>query len=194
MSSELDSYPLSELEERYQISRSMVYVRMRALGIIPEKQGRKAFLSADQIYLMDKLHHHLKQGGLIADFPELTQAMAKFKEHEQGKENIQKAIFEREKQEIGLDVGVKLEGLLRTKSLENLLDIFKPPGIETRFKHLEMLEKAAEKGWHLSTPDLCQLLGVKSVPAHEFSRYGFSFKRQGRNGKYAAWQITKSIS
>lgn len=185
MSSELDSYPLSELEERYQISRSMVYVRMRALGIIPEKQGRKAFLSADQIYLMDKLHHHLKQGGLIADFPELTQAMAKLKEHEHGRENI----LEREKQEFALD-----EELLRTMSLEKLLDIFKPPAIETRFKHLEMLEKAAEKGWHLSTPDLCQLLGVKSVPAHEFSRYGFSFKRQGRNGKYVAWQITKSIS
>jgi len=201
MSSELDSYPLSDLEERYQISRSMVYVRMKALAIVPEKQGRKAYLSANQIYLMDKLHHHLEEGGVIADFPELPssyhplaeiKAMAEFKELEQGKENIQKAIFEREKEEFALDVGVRLEELIRFTSLQDLLEIFKPSAIDTKFKHLEMLEKAAQSRWHLSTPDLCELLGVNSIPSTDFSRYGFSFKRHGRNGKYGAWKVIKS--
>lgn len=61
-------FPTSELQHRYRIARSAVYNRLEQLGITPQRVGRKSFLSAAQLQLMDELHHFIQQGGDGAEF------------------------------------------------------------------------------------------------------------------------------
>ena len=59
----VDLIPLSQLPSRYGIARSNLYTRLKDLKIESVKQGRKAFITADSLQLLDGLHAHLEQGG-----------------------------------------------------------------------------------------------------------------------------------
>ena len=65
---EIDRIPLSQLPSRYSIARSALYTRLKDLQIEPTKEGRKAYIDADQLQLLDDLHQHIQQGGITADF------------------------------------------------------------------------------------------------------------------------------
>jgi hypothetical protein len=57
--------------------------------------------------------------------------------------------------------------------------------------NLEAIDRACEKGWLLSTSQLCELLGVRSISGQAIERYGFRFTRCGKNGREGAWAIAK---
>ncbi len=59
--------------------------------------------------------------------------------------------------------------------------------------NLEAIDRACEKGWLLSTSQLCELLGVRSINGQTIDRYGFCFTRCGRNGREGAWRIEKQV-
>ncbi|MDJ0568646.1 MAG: hypothetical protein QNJ53_06325 [Pleurocapsa sp. MO_192.B19] len=60
---EIDLIPLAQLPSRYGIARSNLYNRLKDLKIESVKQGRKAFVTADGLRLLDGLHAHLESGG-----------------------------------------------------------------------------------------------------------------------------------
>ncbi len=60
---QLDSFPVSELQHRYQIVRSNVYNRLEALNIKPEKQRGRAYVDGEQLQLLDALDEHIEKGG-----------------------------------------------------------------------------------------------------------------------------------
>ena len=65
---EIDLIPLSQLPSRYGIARSNLYNRLKDLKIESVKQGRKAFVTADGLRLLDGLHAHLESGGTTNEF------------------------------------------------------------------------------------------------------------------------------
>src|SRR4028119_1816669 len=67
---QLDSFPVSELQHRYNIVRSAVYTRLEALNIKPEKQGGRAYVNGEQLKLLDALDDHIEKGGTTAEFVE----------------------------------------------------------------------------------------------------------------------------
>ena len=57
---------------------------------------------------------------------------------------------------------------------------------------LRGLQELADKNWWLSTSQLAQVMGLKSLPASEhFERYGFRFTRSGKNGSETALRVEK---
>lgn len=59
---------LLELQEKYQIGRDPLYVRMRYLAITTWKIGGKAYLDEQQIAYMDELHEHIKTVGRMEGY------------------------------------------------------------------------------------------------------------------------------
>jgi hypothetical protein len=55
-------------ESRYGIAKSTLYDRMKKIGIIPTKKGRRSFISIDECNRMDRLNVYLKEGGSCEDF------------------------------------------------------------------------------------------------------------------------------
>ncbi len=64
----LDRISVAQLPARYSITRSVVYNRLNDLEIKPERQGNKAYVNAQQLALLDRLHEHIQAGGITADF------------------------------------------------------------------------------------------------------------------------------
>jgi hypothetical protein len=60
---EIDRIPITQLPSRYGIARSNLYTRLKDLGIEPEKMGKKAYVNAEQLRLLDALHEHIQKGG-----------------------------------------------------------------------------------------------------------------------------------
>jgi len=61
-------YRVSNLDARYKTARSNVYVRLKKLGITPERVGRNACITDDQLAVMDRLDQFIREGGTIPDF------------------------------------------------------------------------------------------------------------------------------
>jgi len=68
MSTELDNFPVSNLQNRYSIGRTKVYTRLEALNIKAKKFGNKSFVNASQLEKLDRLDKHIKSGGTLAEF------------------------------------------------------------------------------------------------------------------------------
>jgi predicted transcriptional regulator len=60
---------------------------------------------------------------------------------------------------------------------------------ESKFIHLEDLERCSQCGWLLKSYELKDLVKLKSLPRSPFSRYGFIFERVGR-----WWKISKDAA
>ena len=50
------------------IARPNLYTRLKDLGIEPEKEGKRAYVNASQLQLLDALHSHLQKGGITSEF------------------------------------------------------------------------------------------------------------------------------
>jgi len=215
---ELDPYPVSELTTRFRIGRTALYDRMKALSILPIKQGNKAFVSKAQLQRLDDLDAHLKEGGALGDFePVLTPAGAYGEPDEQaylvspnalpGKlsRSQDNGVFDFRRLDVRTVVVVVREGVVNpliSGLKETLLVVFPAPlsRVERglRLSHLRELEEAYEKGWLLSTAELADLLGlsVKTVRGYgeQFEQAGFSFTRSHattRSRGEVAWQVGK---
>lgn len=71
------NFPTSELPARYGVVSSVVYTRLKALHIKPQKHGKKSYINNDQVQLMDDLHAHLKAGGKTNEFLQTSIASGK---------------------------------------------------------------------------------------------------------------------
>jgi len=60
--------PVGELSARYKIVKSVIYKRMKALKIKPERISVRAYVSDEQLALLDALHEFIQGGGTTAEF------------------------------------------------------------------------------------------------------------------------------
>jgi biotin operon repressor len=203
MAVELDSLTIKDLEARYGVTRSNIYNRINGLKekgypMEPEKQAGKSIFNADQVAVMDRLDVHIKGGNEIATFPGnpdtptlsyVSQDNSQLSYRTQ--DRLPRASAD------GPDVinpaAVRSDSAMAlalvVDAIAGKLQDLKP---DDPLANLRSLEEACDRGWLLSTSQLAALLGVKSLSAKEFSRYGFTFTRVGRNGVESSWRIRKS--
>ena len=191
---EVDLIPLSQLTSRYGIARSNLYNRLKDLKIESLKQGRKAFITAAQLQLLDGLHSHLEQGGTTPEFIKLIE------EHSHNHQLVTTptaapevydtvAIPQFNESSISFQPSA-LVGVIETV-IKRLIPINRSP-----LTYLRELEEAYQNGWLLSTSEIADLLGLTSKTianyGQEFSDAGFVFARAGiRKGGEIAWSIDK---
>ncbi|MDJ0707003.1 MAG: hypothetical protein QNJ46_27325 [Leptolyngbyaceae cyanobacterium MO_188.B28] len=68
---EIDRFPVGKLPARYDLVRSTLYARRKALGVRPQKIGNRAYINAKELNLLDDLHQFIQAGGSTAEFLEL---------------------------------------------------------------------------------------------------------------------------
>ncbi len=167
---------VSELPKRYNIARSAVYTRLKDLGIEPEKEGRRAYVSAQQLQFLDALHEHLQQGGSTTEF---------LKQKERDSSSLEPKI------EDTLNLNSKLPETAVEELVKRLI-----PNTGNRLAYLRELEEACEKGWLLSTQELADLLMFSPDAilgyGEKFTDAGFLFTRAGmRIHGEVAWRVSK---
>ena len=187
MNTAIDSLTIKDLEARYGVTRSNIYNRLNGLKekgypMESEKQGQRSIYNADQVVWMDALDRHLKDGNDIATFP-TTEGLSNLSYVSQ---DIAKSSY-RTQDTLKVESSVALA--LVVEAIATRLSDLKP---DDSLANLRTLEEACRNGWLLSTSQLTRLLGLKSLNGKVLTRYGFTFRRAGRNGMESAWQVTKA--
>ena len=187
----VDLIPLSQLPSRYGIARSNLYNRLKDLKIESVKQGRKAFVTAAGLQLLDALHAHLEQGGTTSEF-------IKQQANNHHLVNIPTTYPEVSpsfETEYSSEPTISLHPSALVGVIETVVKRLIPPS-RSRLTYLRELEEAYQNQWLLSTSEVADLLGLsqKTITNYgqEFSDAGFIFERAGiRKGGEIAWSIDK---
>ncbi|HIK57159.1 MAG TPA: hypothetical protein IGS37_18600 [Synechococcales cyanobacterium M55_K2018_004] len=182
---EIDRLPVNQLTERYNLVRSAVYTRLEALGIKPERIGNKAYVNAQQIQLLDDLHDFINSGGTTAEFKE--------------RRGLPKGDEQPVESSSGLSTVPPDFARLVAAIAAEIASRFQPSTPEpNRFAYLEVLEKAYQNGWLLSTSEVADLLDLLPSEIRQygdsFSEAGFVFTKAGyRSGGEVAWKVSKLV-
>ena len=190
----VDLIPLSQLPSRYGIARSNLYTRLKDLKIESVKQGRKAFITAASLQLLDGLHAHLEQGGTTSEFINLIEQSA---QNHQLVEipNNSPFISNSWETEYSSEPTISLNPGALVGVIETVVKSLITPS-RSRLTYMRELEEAYQNQWLLSTSEVADLLGLnpKTITNYgqEFNDAGFIFERAGiRKGGEIAWSIDK---
>lgn len=164
---QVDSLPVNQLFDRYSIGKTAFYERAGALNLQFEKRGNKSIATAEQIDQLDALHDHIKAGNTIESFVE----------------SLSEQFTEQSGQlEIASNPMLTLVEMIVSRV---------PLPQSDPLAHIRMLDEACEKGWRLSSSELCLLLKRTRINGSEIRRYGFVCTRVGKNGAESAWRIER---
>ncbi len=181
--------PISQLLTRYKITKPSLYTRMKGLGISTFKVGRKAYVKAEDIELLDQLDQHLYDGGTISDFVHTNEAAIELSQQlsDELTEATEPILSEPSKS--WLNSLPVLVNSLADAIAQRITPTVNP------LAELEALEKAYEKKWILSTSMLASLLKLNPktlIRYKSFERYGFTFTRRGQVGAEIGWKVGKA--
>ncbi|MEM9948704.1 MAG: hypothetical protein AAF810_21945 [Cyanobacteria bacterium P01_D01_bin.36] len=184
----IDRIPVNQLSDRYKLARSAVYKRMGDLGIEREKIGNRAYVSADQVALLDELHSFIGVGGNVAEF---------IARKGLDKPSAQSNDSSGQSSGLALDQSdmVKLVSAIAAEMANSLQPALSAP--VDPLAYYEKLEKAASGKWKMRTSELANLLKLtpKEIDSYgqTFYEAGFVFTRAGyRSGGETAWLVSKS--
>lgn len=189
----LDRFFVSNLPERYSITKTALFERMDILVIKPQRWGGNAYVSSCQLSILDDLDIYIKNGGAFSDFNKHGQRIS----DEQSK---QLAVYS-----VSSPVPSVLSGLptLIKKVFEFLVDCLvllfaslQASKAGMCLAHLRELEEAYEKCWLLSTSEISDLLSLSASTVrgygNSFEEAGFIFTRAGNRSRgEIAWKISK---
>jgi hypothetical protein len=185
MNAQIDRFPVSDLPDRYDIKRTALYERFKALDLKPIKQGNKSYVDGEQLQQLDDLHAHIQRGGGIADF--LQESSPVSDSHNKISEQLapinQSGVF------------LAFAEALTSRLVPAIVSKLTPP--PPPLAHLEALERAYEKDWLLSTSELAQLLKLspRTIRGYgdRFSEAGFIFTKAGTRARQeTAWRVSKT--
>ncbi|MEN9216833.1 MAG: hypothetical protein Q6K90_05875 [Gloeomargarita sp. HHBFW_bins_162] len=193
---QIDSFPVELLEDRYQLGHNALYNRLKGLGIRPFKVSRRAYITAQELARLDQLHAHLQQGGTISDF--LAQeppapAELSFNNRTEIPVNLTHLIGTVADAVAGAVVTSmrSTAGVIADAVASRLTQLQPTDPLE----YLRTLEEAHRNGWILSTSEVAHLLRVapRTITEHGemFDDSGFVFVRVGRKRGEVAWQVAK---
>lgn len=186
----IDLVPLSQLPSRYGIARSNLYNRIKDLGVETVKQGRKAFVTAADLELLDGLHAHLGRGGTTLGFIQILK-----KKGHLALSTVDRPASYITEASLESEPIIAINPVALVSTIETVVKRMIPPS-NNRLNYLKELEEAYQSSWLLSTSEVSDLLGFtpKTVASYgeEFSDAGFTFTRVGtRKGGEIAWSIDK---
>ena len=187
MATEMDQ-PISQLLTRYRITKPALYSRMKGLGISTFKIGRKAYVSSEDIELLDRLEQHIYDGGTIADFVRIDEGYIELSQE------LSEELSESTEPIFNGQSSTLLNALpLLVNSLADAITQRISPPVNP-LAELEALEKAYEKKWILSTSQLGSVLKLNPktlIRYKSFERHGFTFTRRGQVGAEIGWRVGK---
>ncbi|MCS7293621.1 MAG: hypothetical protein RMI89_11760 [Gloeomargarita sp. SKYBB_i_bin120] len=193
---QIDSFPVELLEDRYQVGHNALYNRLKGLGIKPFKVSRRAYITAQELERLDRLHEFLQQGGTINDFlaqdpnppadlsinrsevpVNLTHLIGTVADAVAG------AVVSSMRSTAGVIADAVAQRLAQLKTTSDPLE------------YLRTLEEAYRNGWILSTSEVAYLLRVapRTITEHgeQFEDSGFIFRRVGKKRGEVAWRVAK---
>jgi hypothetical protein len=187
---EIDRVRVSQLPSRYSIARSALYTRLKDLKIEPEKQGKKAFVNANQLQQLDALHEHIQKGGTTGEFLKQSDSSGQLATPDSPGQS--RAIVQDSPGQMAISPTAALATVV-----EAIVKRLIPA--PSRLSYLRELEEAYSQGWLLSTSELANLLGLTPGTitdyGEEFNDACFTFTRAGkRKGGEIAWRVSKPKS
>jgi len=190
MKIEIDNYPVSDLPSRFNLGKQATYNRMDSLKIKATKTGNRSYITADQLDLLDKLHDHLVNGGLFADFPFCPVETV---DKSSGQDsNLTTVKSDSNNQSLdALDKSTGLVDLI--EAISKVIEKATPQ--QSPVWYMSELERVQAHGWMLTTSEIYQLIGVKPKLAkgsNSYRRGCFVFSKAGKIGNQTAWHCTKS--
>ena len=191
---EVDLIPLSQLPSRYGIARSNLYNRLKDLKIESLKQGRKAFITAAQLQLLDGLQAHLERGGTTPEFIKLIEERG-YNHQLVTTATAAPEVYDSVSAPHFNESTISLQPSALVGVIETVVKRLIPIN-RSCLTYLRELEEAYQNGWLLSTSEVADLLRLtpKTIANYgwEFSDAGFVFKRAGiRKRGEIAWSIDK---
>jgi hypothetical protein len=189
MNTEIDNFPVSQLQNRFSIGKQAVYNRLDALDIKPFKEGNKSYITADQLQLLDRLHEHINQGGTMAEFPKSTASPV-----DSLKSPVDKSDSPVEIVETGMNLSTanNLEALVQVVSTGVEKAIATSTEAKSPLWYMVELKRAADEGWLLTTKEVKDLIGVKpntKKGEKTYKRGNWLFIKSGRIGNQTAWKV-----
>jgi hypothetical protein len=190
----------------FQKTRNQLYNRFDAVGIKPQiGADKKAFVTPEQLAVLDDLNEHLKAGGNLRNYTPVS-PVAKQGEVETTQsevittpnKEISKSLTYKELEVIesqaieprspGVELGI-IGSSEATTTLVELLGAIASSQRDPLRKH-QQLKQADEEGWILTTSEIEEIVGVK--PHGEiFLRGNWHFKRAGKIGRESAWVVER---
>jgi hypothetical protein len=169
-------YPVADLMARFGISKTILYQRFKVLKIQTFRVGKTAYVSSEQLALLDSLHEHLKSGKSTAEFLEVAGLLP---------------LEPPQQPSIELSHEQMASAAIRQSPSTTQADVQCPLHWTERIR---FLEDAFTHRWLLSTSQLAELIGLSPMTLarmHECDRNGFQFVRAGMNGSEIAWEVKK---
>jgi hypothetical protein len=185
---EIDRIQVNQLMDRYGgLARSAVYKRLKDLGIKPEGIGNKSYINAEQLALMDELHHFLQSGKnrSAAEFLD----MKGLKKPDELDDDLSSGLSLGQPSDI-----VQLVAAIAAQFANKL-----QPAAPARdpMAYFEVLERAAQSGWELKTSEVAYLLDVSIEEieqcADRFNDAGFIFTQAGYRQNRRSWKVSKPL-
>jgi hypothetical protein len=193
----VDRIPVNQLSDRYKLARSAVYKRMADLGIEREKIGNRAYVSDEQVALLDELHDFIQIGGNVAEFMtrkglDMGSAQSGRPANQSGSQSGGQSADASGGLALNQSDMVKLVSAIAAEITAQI----RPAVVADPLAYYESLERAASNGWKLRTSEIATLL---KLDPNEINRYGqtfyeagFVFNRAGfRSGGEVAWLVSK---
>ena len=186
----VDRIPVNQLSDRYKLARSAIYKRMADLGIEREKIGNRAYVSGEQVALLDELHEFIQVGGNVAEFivrkgldADNSKASSADADQSRG-QSLWLALSQSDMVKLVSAIAAEMSVQLRPATPTNPLAYY------------EFLESAASSGWKLRTSELAELLKLSPTEINQYGQTfyeaGFVFNRSGfRSGGEGAWLVSK---
>jgi len=173
---ELDRFPVGELPRRWGISRSVAYKRMQELGIQGYKDGRRSYVTGEQLQLLDELDAHIRADGTVAEFLERKGIAAADKPAKQQQADASVERF--------------------TDTVERLAEAFGGSEIpEDPLWDLRQLQAAEDHGWLLSSRRLALILGLTPQTINkrrpQFESGGFLLVAHKVVRRQQLWRVTR---
>ena len=196
MDIEVDNYPVTELQSRYEIGKQAVYNRLEALGIKPSREGKNSYVNAADLRSLDELHGHIQDGGKMNDFP-LCQ-LDRGDDMPSGQIEMSTGQPDTTQLAFLVETCVKASVEAAMAQLPEALAAVQPPRLPTvaarspLWHHWE-LTRAMEAGILLSTAEIEALIGVKPFCHNDDTAYQrgswIFIKTEKRIGSQIAWRV-----
>ena len=177
---EINELPVSSLMDRYGVNRSQIYVRLDALkrldaSLEPTKRGKKAFINARMLEILDGMAALIAQGYTTEHAAEQVVGFVP------QPDRMPDSLARQDRTDISTrDLVALMLAMQQNAQLEDDLAVFRK------------LQELADNDWRPSTSQLTQMMDVNSLPSGDsFERYGFRFSKAGKNGTETAWKVEK---
>ena len=188
-----NSFPVSELKDRYGISKQGIINRRKYLNISTYKIGNKSYITEDDLNLLDSLHQFLNKNptASMQDFPQKQSSESSLTTVPTDRSSESTLPTVPIQQSLALDNQNVTLMSLDSKSIEAIAYNFQR---SNPLWYMKILENALSSNWLLTTKEVKELIGVKPKTKkgeNTYKRGNWVFIKSGRIGNQTAWKVTK---